>query len=711
MPYPTRLGMLALSTALPPVLLAPAAVKAQDIRLDEITVSSPSPIQPARPAAAPGSGTAYGVLPVVTSTFSPVTVIDRGEIVREQPRQLGDLLFDKPGLSASTFAPGAASRPIIRGLDNARVRIQENGVGVQDVSDLSEDHAVPINPLVYDRVEVIRGPAALRYGSQAIGGVVSAENNRIPTFIPVSGYGGQVTTGYSSVDNGRFGAASVDAGAGNVAFHADGFRTAADSYNTPLGIQANSANESQGGAVGMSIIGDRGFVGLAFSHYDALYQVPGGESAERRVRLDPTQDRLQARGEFRPLEGPVEVVRFWLGGSTYRHNEIGNDEQGLASIGSTFRNRQVEGRVELQHVPVFTTLGTLTGALGFQADARALSATGEGEGLIAPSNTQSRAVYLFEELAVGNGLRLQAAGRLESARVAGTATQFPGDFLPGAEDPLEYSRRREFTPKSVSVGALQDLPYDFVASLNGQYVERAPFALELFSRGPHEATATFEIGDPNLKLERARTVEASLRRAVGPFRFDATGYYTRYTGFIYKRETGIFCGDTFSTCGSEDELRQIVYTQRNATFYGAEIAAQLDLIPIGNGFIGLDAQYDFVRAQFDDGSYVPRIPPHRVGGGLFLRADGWFARVNVLHAFAQTETAPLETITPGWTDLRAEISYTKLVDPAVYGASEITFGLQGRNLLDDEIRNSASFKKDEILLPGRNVRLFLTARF
>ncbi|ACL56186.1 TonB-dependent receptor [Methylobacterium nodulans] len=691
-------------------VLTAGAAQAEDIRLDEITVSSPSPIV-GRAAAPAGGGLGPGVLPVVTDTFSPVTVIGRSDIVREQPRTLGDALFDRPGLSATTYAPGA-NRPIIRGLDTSRVRIQENGIGVQDVSDLGEDHAVPINPLVSDRIEVIRGPATLRYGSQAIGGVVSAENRRIPRFVPAGGLSGQVLGGYSSVDNGRNGAASVEAGGENVVIHADGFRTAQDSYRTPLGIQRNSAAESQGGAVGLSYVFDRGFVGLAFSHYDALYQIPGGEAAERRTRLDPTQDKLQAQGEYRPLDGPLEAIRFWLGGSIYKHNEIGIGEDGQDGIRSTFKNREVEARLELQHVPVLLPFGTLTGALGIQADRRTLGTGGEANTLLAPTDSRSNALYLFEELAVGNGLRFQAAGRIEGARATGTATQFPGDFLPvEGEEPVSFGRRRRFAPKSASFGILQDLPYDLVASVTGSYVERAPSAFELYSRGPHDATETFEIGDPNLKKERARTIEVSLRRNVGPFRFEATGYHTRYTGFIYKRLTGARCDDDFASCGSGDELAQVVYTQQNAAFHGAEIAAQLDLIPIGNGFIGLDAQYDYVRATFDDGTFVPRIPPHRVGGGLFLRADGWFARINLLHAFAHTETAPFETVTPGYDNLRAEVSYTKPLDPAVYGASEITFGLSGSNLLDAVIRNSASFKKDEVALPGRSVRLFMTARF
>nr|WP_244424818.1 TonB-dependent receptor [Methylobacterium nodulans] len=683
------------------------------IALDEIEVTSPSPIQPARGQPA-GSGASsmgtLGILPVVTDTFSPVTVVTRDQIAREQPRTLGDALFDKPGISSSTYAPGAASRPIIRGLDQARVRIQENGVINNGVSDLGEDHAVPVNPLINDRIEVIRGPATLRYGSGAIGGVVSAENNRVPTFIPLNGYTGQVTTGFSSVDNGRLGAATIDAGKDGIAVHADGFKTATDSYAIPGGIQRNSYTASQGGAVGISAIGDRGFVGIAFSHYDSLYGIPGGVAEQDRTRLDPRQDRVLSRGEYRPLDGLFEAIRYWAGYSVYRHDEIGIGEDGIEGMQAIFKNREAEGRVELQHVPVFTAIGKLTGALGFQSDRRVINS--QLEAFLSKTESRANAVYLFEELEVRPGTRLQAAGRYEVDRLSSTAAQFPAGYVPAdGQDPFQYALTRRFAPKSASIGALQDLPYGFVASLNGSYVERAPTSYELFSQGPHDATATFEIGNPTLKRERARTVEASIRKADGPLRLDATGYYTRYTGFIYRNYTGLFCDDDFASCGSGTENRQIVYQQQNATFYGAEIAAQYDAIPVGNGWFGVEGQFDFVRAQFDDGTNVPRIPPYRVGGGVFLRAEGWFARVNLLHAFAHTEIAPFETPTPGWNDLRAEISYTKSLDPAVYGASEVTLGLEGRNLLDDDIRNSASFKKDEILLPGRNVRFFLTARF
>ncbi|WP_438345053.1 TonB-dependent receptor [Methylorubrum populi] len=696
-------------------LVAPP-LQAEEVSLEEISVTSDKPARRGGEGAAAGPNPpgSVGVLPVVADRFATVTVVSGAELARSQPTSLGEALFDKPGLSATTFAPGSASRPIIRGLDNHRVRILENGTGVQDMSDLGEDHAVPINPLINDRIEVIRGPAGLRYGSQAVGGVVSVENNRIPTSLPPGGIAGRVTTGYSAVDNGRNVAATVDAGSDNVAVHADAFRSAADDYNTPLGIQRNSFNESQGGAFGASYLFDRGFVGLSFSHFDSVYGIPGLGSAAQRTRLDPVQDKLQARGEVRPLDGPFAAIRFWAGGSNYRHNEFGTDASGVEGIEAVFKNRAAEGRIEFDHVPVETAFGTLSGQLGFQADRRKLRISGAEGGLLRPTDTRVQAAYLFEELALGGGLRFQAAGRIEGNRVAGTQALFPADFLPDGpgDEPVESRRIRRFAPKSASFGALQDLPYGFVGSLTGSYVERAPTSPELFSRGPHEASATFEIGDPNLKPERARTVEVAIRRAEGPFRLDATGYVTRYTGFVYKRLTGFTCGDTFDSCGiGGGDLRQVAYSQAGATFAGAEIASQIDLVPVGDGFAGLSAQYDFVRAQFDDGRFVPRIPPHRVGGGVFLRADGWFAQISLLHAFAQTQTGALETPTPGYNDLKAEIANSRPLDPAVHGLSEVTLGLRGTNLLDDVIRNAASFRKDEVVLPGRNLRLFLTARF
>jgi iron complex outermembrane receptor protein len=228
--------------------------------------------------------------------------------------------------------------------------------------------------------------------------------------------------------------------------------------------------------------------------------------------------------------------------------------------------------------------------------------------------------------------------------------------------------------------------------------------------GPHDATGTFEIGDPSLSKETGRTIELGLRRAEGPLRFDAAAYSTRFDGFIYKRLTGTTCDDDFASCGAGTALQQIVYSQQSAVFVGVEVAAQYDLLPLGSGVLGVDAQYDYVRARFTDGTNVLRIPPMRIGGGLSYRDDTWFARIGLLHAFAQNLVAPDETATAGYDNLRTELAFRQKLAPGS-GIEEIRFGIVGDNLFDDDIRNSASFKKSEILLPGRGIRAHLALRF
>ena len=271
-----------------------------------------------------------------------------------------------------------------------------------------------------------------------------------------------------------------------------------------------------------------------------------------------------------------------------------------------------------------------------------------------------------------------------------------------------------YTPKSVSVGFLQNFAWDLVGSITAQYVERAPKPAELFSGGGHDATNTFDKGNPNLKIEAAELVEVGLRRATGLFRFEATAYYTRFNGFIFRALTGNTCNGDTGACGpGVGDLNEALYSQANAIFRGTEFQSQWDIIPVANGFVGIEDQFDFVRATFTDGTNVPRIPPMRVGGGLYWRNDAWLARVRLIHAFAQNDIAPVaETPTPGYDDLRAEVSYTaKIAKPRADQLSEMTFGLVGTNLLNQDIRNSVSYTKDQVLLPGAGVRLFARLRY
>lgn len=751
--------------------------------LPSVTVTAPSPIvrrhvvpsrtaaprvarrapartqpQPATPAAATvAAAPQQGVLPIVTDQFATVTVVPNEEIRREGGAQLGDLLFSKPGITGSSFAPGASSRPIIRGLDVNRVGILENGTNAGGASDLGEDHFVPIDPLATNQVEVIRGPAALRYGSQSIGGVVAATNNRIPDALPSCAaspfqtYGlptkaplataqtspcvtAETRTAFDSVNRGVEGGILLDGGGNNFAVHADAYgRNTSDYYipsypylfdNTrPVGShQPNSATRSDGASIGGSYFFTGGFIGAAITQNDALYHIPGIDGADHQTRIDAHQTKITMKGEYRPDAAAIDAVRLWAGATNYRHNELGLADPAdptTDGVRQTFTNREEEVRVEVQLMPFNARFAEVTTAFGLQAAHQELTAPSPDDpgtlfnGLWDPNRNMREAGYVFNELKFTDTTKAQIAGRIEHVDLSGSTPDFPADFIPNGEPQTSIARNLHYTPKSGSVGLIQNLPYDLVGSLTAQYVERAPKPAELFSRGGHDATATFDIGNPNLTIETAKTVEVGLRKATGPFRFEATAYYTRFDNFIFRRLTGVMCDGDFASCGAPDaELNQAVYSQRNAIFRGGEFQSQIDVGQIYGGTWGFENQFDIVRATFTDGTNVPRIPPARIGGGVFWRDDNWFTRINLLHAFPQSNIAVIgETPTNGYNLLKAEVSYKTKLGPNWIGAKEMYAGLVGNNLLNQNIRNSVSYTKDEVLMPGIGVRAFANFKF
>src|SRR3954468_2499810 len=450
--------------------------------------------QPASVAAA-ASAPQQGVLPIVTDQFATVTVVTNEELRRQGGAQLGDVLFSKPGITGSSFAPGAASRPIIRGLDVNRVGIIENGVSSSGASDLGEDHFVPIDPLATNQVEVIRGPAALRYGSTSIGGVVSATSNRIPQALPAcpaapfQRYGmpikaplGDVQspscvtvetrTAVSSVDRGVDGGILLDAGGGNYAVHADAYGRKASDYNIPSypylfdqtrpvnGRQPNSAAQADGASIGGSYIFHGGFIGAAITQNDALYHIPGIDGADHQTRIDAHQTKFTAKGEYRPDSAAIDAIRFWAGATDYRHNEIGLADPAdptTDGVRQTFTNREQEARVEMQMMPVNLRFATLTTAYGVQAGHQELNARSPDNpgsvfnGLFGPNTNNRVAGYVFNEFAFTPTTKAQIAGRIEHVSLNGSTPDFPADFLPDGTPQTNIARNPSFTPKSASV--------------------------------------------------------------------------------------------------------------------------------------------------------------------------------------------------------------------------------------------------------------------
>jgi iron complex outermembrane recepter protein len=671
----------------------------------------------------------------VTDQFATITVVPSEEIRRSGAATLGDLLFDKPGVTGSSFAPGASSRPIIRGLDVNRVRIQENGIGANGASDLGEDHFVPVDPLTTDQVEVIRGPATLRFGSQAIGGVVESSNNRIPTFIPPRGFSAELRGAGTSVSNGLDGAVLLDAGAGNFAVHGDAFGRTAQDYRVPHypyllapdpatapnatqpgnfnGRQPDSSLHNNGEAVGASYISNEGFFGLAVTQNDALYHIPGIDGEDHNTRIDARQTKVLSKGEWRTPDPMIDAIRFWGGLTDYKHNEIGlltDTNPATDGIRQTFTNKEQEARVEAQLAPFNLRFATLTTAIGAQGGHQQLTAPSpDNAGLWDPNSNQRIAGYMFNEFKFSDMTKAQIAGRIEQVNLYGMGRSFDA-----AGTMTRMPASPAYTPKSVSVGLIQNFAWDLVGSVTAQYVQRAPKPAELFSGGGHDATNTFDKGNPNLKIEAAKSVEVGLRRSTGPVRFEATAYYTKFDGFIFRRLTGNTCDGDTGACGpGVGSLNEAMYSQADATFRGGEFQSQWDIMPLGDGMFGIEDQFDIVRATFSNGTNVPRIPPERVGGGLYWRDAQWLARVKLLHAFAQNNVAPIaETPTSGYDDLHAELSYQwKPAKPEAGDLTEIMVGLSGSNLLNRDIRNSVSYSKDEVLMPGANVRLFTTVRY
>ncbi len=661
-----------------------------------------------------------------TASFAP-SALTGNQIQSSTSPSFGNLFFTAPGATSAGLST-QSSRPVLRGLSDAKVRIQENGIGSVDVSDIAQDHGVPLDPLALQNTEVFRGPGALRFGSQAVGGVVDVTNNRIPTAAPIGGMAAELRSAVTSVDSGWESGLLLDAGAGNVAVHADVYGRGAQDYRIPSypylvppspapafnGRQPNSATQSAGAAIGGSYLFDGGYAGLSISRFTSDYHVPGIASADSQQHNQLEQTKIMSKGEYRPDATAISAVRYWLGYSDYRHDEIDLNQTAFGNfqtIGATFKNRQTEGKLEVESQPVATPLGALTSIIGLQGAYQRLDTLGQA--ILLPAQTTTAAGYFFEQMRHTDTLRTQFAARVESVDVAGTSFGFPLNYLPPPNTPASSPSRSDFLPTSLSVGVIKDLPSDLQASVTLQRIQRAPRALELFASGPDDSEKTFKIGNPNLTLETANTAEIGLKRTRGDVRFDANLYYTRYDKFIFGAATGNLCGATFATCapGGSGDYIQVAYSQRDAIFRGGELSAQWDVTPLSGGIFGIEGQFDMVRATFTDGSNVPRIPPMRLGGGVYWRSDAWYARLNLLHAFSQNDYAQFDTPTDGYNLLKFQLEHRQRWTDSPWGAVEVATGLIGDNLLNADIRNSVQFHKDEILQPGRTVKLFLNVKY
>ncbi len=645
-------------------------------------------------------------------TISGVAIVRADELAANIRPGLGDSLTHTPGVSATSFGP-SASRPVLRGLQGERVRVLSNGIGSIDVSNTSVDHAPVVNPLLAQRIEVLRGPQSLLFGSSASGGVVNVIDRRIPDAVPDEAIHFGAMGGYGSAANERTLAASAEVPlGGNWVGHVDGSWLKTDDLRIgghaltpdlratalassllppdPLadpeidfaanaaieGTLPNTANRTWTAGVGLAFVTDRGNIGVAYSKYDSLYGVPVRFATEpgqgqEAPRIKLRQDRIDARAEVVTGGDLIEKLAFRYAFGDYVHNEIEPD----GAIGTTFSSTGMEARLEL----VQAQRGGWKGVTGTQYMNRDFNVVG-AEAFLPRNSSEQIGFFTLQQWESGP-LMLEGGARYErSQQVA----------KPDASQPQFFAGERRFDAFSAAFGAAYDVAPGWKIAANLSRTSRAPSAEELFANGPHAGTSAFEVGDPDLKLEQAWTAEGILRGNVEGLRFEASIFHSRYNNFVYEERTGAI----------EDGLPEFQVRQANARLYGFEAEAEVTLAKPGPWTISANGLVDYVHAEIDGAGPAPRIPPLRMLGGLKAASPHLDLLVEVEHVFAQNRTAVFETATPGYTVFSLSATWRPLGDDG-----PLSLILSGNNLFDVDARRHASYLKDYAPLAGRDIRL------
>jgi iron complex outermembrane receptor protein len=651
------------------------------------------------------------------------SVVDIGDIQRDGANgQIGDLLSKIPGVSSTSFAPGS-SRPVLRGQQGERVRVLVDGVGTADVSNTSVDHATTIEPITVERIEVLRGPAVLLYGSQAIGGAVNVIDKRIPTRMPDEDFHLDAFGGLDTASNMRTGAASLDVGVtSNLVLHVDGSWRKSDDIEIGgfqvsdalrADLLADAAEEEEEGEIeeaeelreaaaqrgtvpntgaeswtvnaGFGLILGQSTFGASVGFYDSSYGVPTRpgaghhpeegegqgeeEEGEELVTIGLEQFRADFKGDVYLGEGAFERLKLRVGFSDYTHTEFEGPE-----VGTTFDSTSVEARAEL----VQNSQGTLRGSSGLQYLHRDFNAVG-AEAYVPPNLTDQFAVFTLQEFGTGP-IQIEAAARFEATDVEATTLGI----------------QRDFQTFSAALGLVYEGVEGVRFGFNGSRAERAPSAEELFADGPHIATQAFEIGDPDLEVESAWGLEAFARGSIGAGTFNLTAYRQWFSDYIVLEETG----------EEEDGLPVFEYLQQDADFWGFEAELSYPVIDADGFRLLTDLRASYVEAELDDGSAVPRIPPLSLLGALEAQTGAFDVRGEVQWFDAQDRVTTFETPTDSFTLVNALVAWRPLADN-----QNVTVQIAADNIFDVNGRRHASFTKDFVPLVGRNFRASVRLSF
>jgi iron complex outermembrane receptor protein len=639
----------------------------------------------------------------INDLITPVSVLRGDQLTQNQSSTLGQTLNQLPGVSSSDFGPNS-SRPVIRGLDGDRIRIMNNGGASMDVSGLSYDHAVGIEPLLVEQIEVVRGPAALQYGGSAIGGAVNVIDNRIPK-APVKGVHGRGELRAGGAESERAAAGLVTVGDGRFALHVDGADRKTDDLKVPKqagrgvainqGRLLNSNADQQSGAIGASLTSDHGYLGVSLDSYKNDYGTGlfEGDDLLNPKRIKLKQDRLTLAGEQRNLAGkmgPLESIRGSLSSTDYKHEELAG-----GVVEATFKNKGWDSRIEGTHVPIQNSLGSLKGAWGIQGSESKFSATSFGaHGAFVPNaKTDSKALFVFEELSFAPGKAVNAGFRYEDVKVQSLGN--------GVDDHFPVDSKK-FKPFSLALGYRQDMGSGWTATSGLSYTERAPTFYELYADGEHHATGTYEKGNSNNKKEKGTTLELGMKFKTPTTRTNFSAYVTEFSNFIgLIQEPNAF----------EDGKPVYNFQGIKARLYGLEADGRF---PLASGLFGkagqlnIDWKADYARGENrSTGGALPRIAPFRLSSALVYSEGKYSSQVDVQHAARQNRYADDLGATPSYTMFGLGASYKT----AVSGMKSAYLFLRVHNLTNVEARNASSVLRDMAPAGARAIKVGLRGNF
>ena len=600
----------------------------------------------------------------------PSNIMNGRELSIKRESSIGETLTNIPGVSNSSYGP-SVGRPVIRGMDGDHIQILQNGLGNLDVSNLSADHGVSIDPLIIEQIELIRGPSSLLYGNGISGGVINAIDHRIPKEA-FTGIAGRAESRYESVNRGKSNAAVVDLGTSSFVIHMDAYNRntenlsisgeAVSKYSNEAsrgkGTLLNSSSNTYGGAMGASMIFDNGYAGLSFSNHNSNY----GSPKEDTVRLDMESNRWDFSSELKELPSFFNRIKVRMSNTDYQHSEI---DAGV--VATTFKNKGTGGSFEMGHKELYG----LNGLIGFAFDNSQFKSIGS-ESFAPNSRTISQSIYMLEEYEF-NQHKISFA-------------------LRRAEHQIDSIENKSFSTNNASIGDEYILNDIWTVKTNINHLERAPSYFELFADGVHAATGQYIVGNASIKNEISNGIDFNIKRKDITNTTSVSAYYNYFNNYI----------GSFNTGNQRNGMDEAVFKSVKASFKGIELESKQ--LVTDNLTANIRTEYVIAKNE-DTGAYLPRIAPLKMGIGSTYQKERYSLNINLLHAFAQNKLSANELKTDAYTNLSLLATYQI---PIKYNIELFT---KANNLLNEDIRDATSYIKDIAPQGGRSIMFGLRGDF